>query len=64
MNRTHEGVTAWGLGHVAINADVQVLDIGCGGGRTIGILAAKAKMVHGLDHSASSVAASRRVNAI
>ena len=61
MNCTHHGLTDWGLTHVAIARDFTILDVGCGGGRTIGKLAALAPegMVHGVDYAAGSVAASR-----
>ena len=64
MNRRHAKVTEWGLQHIAIRSGDTILDIGCGGGRTIARLAALAKEgeVHGIDHSEESVAASRRMN--
>jgi ubiquinone/menaquinone biosynthesis C-methylase UbiE len=42
-----------------------ILDVGCGGGRTVNKLAALAVqgMVYGVDYSAESVAASKRTNA-
>src|SRR5438132_3316309 len=65
MNRHHSKLTDWGLSHVAIRKTDRVLDIGCGGGRTINKLAAMATAgkVHGIDYSEQSVAASRRANA-
>jgi SAM-dependent methyltransferase len=65
MNRSHSAVTAWGLSHVQIATNATILDVGCGGGRTIERLAAMADegKVHGIDYSAASVAASRRHNA-
>jgi SAM-dependent methyltransferase len=64
MNRSHSSVTSWGLEHVPIERDFAILDVGCGGGRTINALAAMASegTVNGIDHSAESVAASRRTN--
>lgn len=66
MNRRHAKVTAWGLGHVAINGDETILDVGCGGGKTVARLAALAAdgKVYGIDNSEESVAASRRPNQI
>jgi ubiquinone/menaquinone biosynthesis C-methylase UbiE len=57
-------LTDWGLKHVAIDSDATILDIGCGGGRTIHKLAAIASKgkVYGVDSSETSVAASRRTN--
>ena len=65
MNSSHSSVTDWGLKHVRIEQDFTILDVGCGGGRTIQKLAAMALegMIFGVDYSASSVAASRGKNA-
>jgi len=65
MNLTHSGLTDWGLERVVIGADATILDVGCGGGRTLQKLAAHAPRgtVHGIDYSAASVAASRDTNA-
>ena len=65
MNRSHHGVTAWGLEHVTIAENATVLDVGCGGGRTVQTLAAIARegFVYGVDYSRESVAAARRTNA-
>ena len=64
MNRGHSSLTDWGLPHVAVGARDVVLDVGCGGGRTVGKLATLARegRVCGLDHSETSVAVSRRAN--
>jgi SAM-dependent methyltransferase len=65
MNVAHAGLTDWGLGHVEIGKGFTILDVGCGGGRTVGKLAALAPegKVSGIDYSAESVAVSRRENA-
>src|SRR5258707_14635202 len=63
MNRSHSSLTDWGLSHVPIARDATVLDVGCGGGKTLSKLAAMAGRVHGVDYSAESVAVSRRTNA-
>jgi ubiquinone/menaquinone biosynthesis C-methylase UbiE len=65
MNRQHSQSTDWGLSHVQVEPDYTILDVGCGGGRTISKLAAKATQgkVYGVDYSEESVAASRRKNA-
>lgn len=63
MNRTHAGVTRWGLRHVTVGPAATILDVGCGGGRTIRALAGLGQMVHGIDYSATSVAAATRANA-
>jgi ubiquinone/menaquinone biosynthesis C-methylase UbiE len=64
MNRRHAKVTDWGLGHVAVRAHDTILDVGCGGGRTIAKLAAAANkgVVYGVDYAAASVAAAERNN--
>src|SRR5690242_15431751 len=35
MNVSHAAVTQWGLSHVDVGQDCTILDVGCGGGRTI-----------------------------
>ncbi|HEV7425572.1 MAG TPA: class I SAM-dependent methyltransferase [Thermoanaerobaculia bacterium] len=64
MNRTHSRLTDWGLAHVAVENDFAILDVGCGGGRTIQKLAsiAPAGKVCGIDYADGSVAASRSTN--
>jgi ubiquinone/menaquinone biosynthesis C-methylase UbiE len=65
MNRHHSKLTDWGLSHVSIAESNIILDLGCGGGRTINKLAAIAiaGKVYGIDYSNESVAAARRANA-
>lgn len=63
MNRTHAGVTRWGLRHVTVSPGATILDVGCGGGRTIQTLAGMGQMVYGIDYSATSVAAATKANA-
>jgi ubiquinone/menaquinone biosynthesis C-methylase UbiE len=64
MNRRHAKVTEWGLTHVSIRSRDTILDIGCGGGKTVARLAAVATAgkVYGIDYSETSVAATRKVN--
>ena len=64
MNRSHSALTDWGLERVAIGPNDRILDVGCGGGRTIGKLLARAPQgrVDGIDHSTLAVEASRRAN--
>ena len=64
MNSRHSKVTDWGLSHVSIKRSDTVLDIGCGGGRTVSKLAALAEegKVYGLDYSKESVAVAKRTN--
>jgi ubiquinone/menaquinone biosynthesis C-methylase UbiE len=53
------------LGHISIEPLYTILDVGCGGGRTVSKLAGLATQgkVYGVDYSEASVAASRRTNA-
>jgi len=64
MNSQHSKVTDWGLSHVSIGKHDAILDVGCGGGRTVKKLSAIATegKVHGLDYSQESVAVSSSVN--
>jgi ubiquinone/menaquinone biosynthesis C-methylase UbiE len=65
MNRGHSNLTDWGLSHISIKESDIILDVGCGGGRTVSKLAARVSLgkVCGIDYSPDSVAASRRKNA-
>jgi SAM-dependent methyltransferase len=65
MNARHSSVTDWGLKQVHFDKRFTILDVGCGGGRTIDKLAAIASegRVFGIDYSAASVSAARRTNA-
>ena len=64
MNRRHSKLTDWGLGHLLIRVDDIVLDVGCGGGRTVAKLAefARSGSVYGVDYAPASVAAARKMN--
>jgi SAM-dependent methyltransferase len=64
MNKSHSDLTDWGLHHVQVRKDFTVLDVGCGGGRTIQKLAAMTnRKVYGADYAAGSVAESNANNA-
>lgn len=65
MNLSHSKLTDWGLQHVSVAPNFTVLDVGCGGGRTVSKLAALATQgkVFGVDFSDASVAASKKTNA-
>jgi SAM-dependent methyltransferase len=65
MNRRHSKLTDWGIGHTQIGSQHAILDVGCGGGRTLEKLAALAPQanVTGVDYAAGSVAESRVRNA-
>jgi SAM-dependent methyltransferase len=62
MNASHAPLTDWAFTHLEIPEGATALDVGCGGGRTIDKLAAKASQVYGIDYAAGSVAASRAHN--
>ncbi len=64
MNARHAKVTDWGLSHIPIKESFAVLDVGCGGGRTIGKLAAMITegKVYGVDYSNESVIVSTKTN--
>jgi|SRR5689334_4598138 SAM-dependent methyltransferase len=65
MNKTHSALTDWGLGHIKIEKGFNILDVGCGGGRTIQKLAERAPhgKICGIDYANGSVAAARAKNA-
>ncbi len=64
LNKGHSNLTDWGLAHVEVQNHFTILDVGCGGGRTVASLSALATdgMVYGIDYSEGSVAASRMHN--
>lgn len=65
MNKSHSKLTDWGLAHISVEPQFTILDIGCGGGRTVSKLAALATRgkVYGVDYSEDSVSFSRKMNA-
>jgi ubiquinone/menaquinone biosynthesis C-methylase UbiE len=65
MNASHSKLTDWGLQHVSIEKQYTILDVGCGGGRTVSKLAAMATQgkVYGVDYSEESVATTKKMNA-
>lgn len=65
MNLSHSALTNWGLQQVSIEKNFRILDVGCGGGRTIQKLAAVVTegSVCGVDYASGSVAVSRSKNA-
>ena len=64
MNRRHSNLTDWGLRHISIGVRDTILDVGCGGGRTVSKLATAARegRVYGIDYAEASVAAAERTN--
>jgi ubiquinone/menaquinone biosynthesis C-methylase UbiE len=65
MNSRHSKVTDWGLAKVSVESGYAILDVGCGGGRTLSKLAAVVGQgkVYGVDFSDESVAVSKKTNA-
>ena len=64
LNLSHSKGTNWGLGHIAIEKNATILDVGCGGGGFVHELAGivTAGKVYGIDYSMDCVFVSRRVN--
>jgi ubiquinone/menaquinone biosynthesis C-methylase UbiE len=64
MNREHEQLTLWGLSYVTIEPSSVILDVGCGGGKTVSRLTQRAPKgkVYGLDYSPDMVAYSKKLN--
>lgn len=64
MNRGHEPLTLWGLAHVKVEPNHIILDVGCGGGKTVSRLAQMAfcGKVFGIDYSADMVKYSKKKN--
>jgi ubiquinone/menaquinone biosynthesis C-methylase UbiE len=64
MNRSHKPLSLWGLTHVEIKPYYLILDVGCGGGKTVNRLAQQSASgkVFGIDYSADMVEYSKKVN--
>jgi ubiquinone/menaquinone biosynthesis C-methylase UbiE len=64
MNRGHKPLTLWGLTHVNIEPNYVILDVGCGGDKTVNRLAQRAPLgkVFGIDYSADMVEYSKKAN--
>jgi len=64
MNREHDALTNWGLSHVKIEPTFRVLDVGCGGGRTMDKLVdlTEEGCVFGVDYSKDMVKFSKKIN--
>jgi ubiquinone/menaquinone biosynthesis C-methylase UbiE len=64
MNMGHRPLTLWGLRYVEIEPNYVILDVGCGGGKTVSRLAKKTPhgRVFGIDYSAEMVEYSKKVN--
>lgn len=64
MNHGHKSLTTWGLTHVTIDPDFVILDVGCGGGKTINRLTKLVPngKVYGVDYSPDMVAYAKKLN--
>ncbi len=64
MNASHGDVTRWGLDFLEIDSNSIILDIGCGGGKTLERHARRAPegVIHGVDYSEDCVEFSRELN--
>jgi ubiquinone/menaquinone biosynthesis C-methylase UbiE len=64
MNQGHKPLTLWGLTKIKIASNNVILDVGCGGGKTLTRLAQIAPhgKVFGIDHSPDMVEYSKKVN--
>lgn len=57
MNKAHSSITIWGLRKIIIKKDAPILDIGCGGGQTIHMLAKQNSDsdIYGIDYAQKAV---------
>ncbi len=64
MNKNHSDLTDWGLEHIKIERRSKVLDVGCGGGRTVSKLCGIVGngKVYGVDYSELCVSKSQKLN--
>ena len=64
MNEHHLSVTTWGLSHWTVNPNDTILDIGCGGGRTINTLSQNVTSgkVYGVDYSETALECAAEYN--
>ncbi|MEI4802081.1 class I SAM-dependent methyltransferase [Bacillus sp. NPDC077411] len=64
MNAAHTNMTRWALSNVKINGHANVLDIGCGGGKTIHTLSKMNQdgKIYGIDYSKQAVENSIKLN--
>jgi ubiquinone/menaquinone biosynthesis C-methylase UbiE len=64
MNRGHRKIWRWGLKHITIQPNATILDVGCGGGGAVKILARGASRgkVYGVDYAEGVLPTACRVN--
>jgi len=64
MNRGHAMLAEWGLSIIKLNANMTILDVGCGGGANVNYFAKVVTdgKVIGVDYSVTSVEVSKKMN--
>ena len=64
MNNGHAAMAKWGFSHIQIEDNMQILDIGCGGGANVATMLKENSggKVYGIDYSEVSVEKSTKVN--
>lgn len=64
MNKGHSQLTKWGLDHINFDRSYNVLDVGCGGGKTVARLCEKIGngKVYGIDYSELCVKNTKKLN--
>ncbi|PEB51085.1 SAM-dependent methyltransferase [Bacillus pseudomycoides] len=64
MNTAHTRLTNWGLQKINVRKDAVILDVGCGGGKTIHTLSKMnpAGKIYGIDYSEKAVENSIKTN--
>lgn len=62
MNVHHMPLLNWSIGKLNINSNSKVLDIGCGGGMAVNIMAQRAGLVCGVDYSKLAVKRAKKLN--
>ena len=64
MNKGHAALAEWGLSNIRLKMDIDILDVGCGGGANIKNFAKVVTegKVFGIDYSPASVEVSKEVN--
>lgn len=64
MNKGHSELTDWALCHLKLEGSERMLDVGCGGGKTVSKLCAMLKngKVYGIDYSELCVEKAKKLN--